>query len=34
MIAYSIVNLKKEVEDSVGKRAPGIESGRPTAGRR
>jgi len=25
MSAYSIVNLKKEVEDSMGERAPGIE---------
>src|SRR5256884_1706560 len=25
MSAYSIVNLKEEVEDSVGERAPGIE---------
>ena len=25
MSAYSIVNLKEEVEDSMGKRAPGIE---------
>ena len=25
MSAYSIVNLKEEVEDSMGERAPGIE---------
>ena len=32
MSAYSIVNLKEEVDDSLGERAPGIE-GRRTAAR-